>query len=161
MAFSFNSACENRKCPDIFQNKSVSFYFKWVAKYILFFDKLKREGTRLFLGEINRDFSPKLLLHIGVMLTISKVLTILFSPAFSSCGNRGHPCSFKINSVSSSLKWVLKYILFLIKPKCRGMSFLRLLSRAHGCYKRRNKYLLFQNRNNSTLPLLFIRAPYK
>ena len=49
-----------------------------MAKYILFFDKLKREGTRLFLGEINRDFSPKLFLHIGVMLTISKVLTILF-----------------------------------------------------------------------------------
>ena len=49
-----------------------------MAKYILFFDKLKREGTRLFLGEINRDFTPKLLLHIGVMLTISKVLTILF-----------------------------------------------------------------------------------
>lgn len=49
-----------------------------MAKYNLFFDKLKREGTRLFLDEINRDFSPKLLLHIGVMLTISKVFTILF-----------------------------------------------------------------------------------
>ena len=49
------------------------------------------------------------------MLTISKVFTILC--LFCLCRNRKHPGSFQNKSISSSFKWVPKYILFLVKLK--------------------------------------------
>ena len=61
------------------------------------------------------------LLHIGLMLTISKVLTILC--LLCLCGNRECQGSFPNKSVSCSLKLVPKYILLLPKLKGEGRSF--------------------------------------
>ena len=55
------------------------------------------------------------------MITISKVFTILC--LLCLCGNREYPGSFQNKSVSSSFKWVLKYILFLAKLKGKGTLF--------------------------------------
>ena len=52
------------------------------------------------------------------MLTISKVFTILC--LLCLCENRKYPGSFQNKSVSSSFKWVSKYILFLDKMKGEG-----------------------------------------
>ena len=55
------------------------------------------------------------------MLTISKVFTILC--LLCLCGNREYPGSFQNKLVSSSFKWVPKYILFLAKLKGEGRPF--------------------------------------
>ena len=57
------------------------------------------------------------------MLTISKAFTIFF--LLSLCGNREYPSSFQNKSVSSSFKWVPKYILFLAKLKGERSPFYR------------------------------------
>ena len=56
------------------------------------------------------------------MLTISKVFTILC--LFCLC--KEYPGSFQNKLVSSSLKWVHRYILFLAKLKREGRAFLEL-----------------------------------
>ena len=43
-------ACENKKQPSNFQNKSLSFVFSWVSRYILFLTKLKGRGRPLLEG---------------------------------------------------------------------------------------------------------------
>ena len=55
------------------------------------------------------------------MLTISKVFTILC--LLCLCGNREYPGSFQNKLVSSSFKWVPKYILSLAKLKREGRLF--------------------------------------
>ena len=67
----------NREYTDSFQDKSVSFSFKWVPKYILFLAKLKGEG-RLFWSGQAKMYPLNYLLHMGVTLTIIKVFIILF-----------------------------------------------------------------------------------
>ena len=61
------------------------------------------------------------LLHIGLMLAISKVLTIFC--LLCLCANREYPGSFQNKQVSSSFKCVSKYILFLTKLKGEGRPF--------------------------------------
>ena len=53
------------------------------------------------------------------MLTIDKVLTVLSTLCL--CENREYPGNFQNKSVSSSLKWVRKYILFLAKLNKEGL----------------------------------------
>ena len=48
LSFSSYSVRGNREHPVKFQNKSVSFSFKWVSRYILSFNKLKRKGRHSF-----------------------------------------------------------------------------------------------------------------
>ena len=61
------------------------------------------------------------LFHIGLMLTISKVFTILCLLCLYRY--REYPGSFQNKSVSSSFKWLPKYILFLAKLKEEGRPF--------------------------------------
>ena len=85
-----------------------------------------------------RFFFLNYLSHISLVLTISKVFTILC--LLCLCGNREYPCSFQNKSVSSSFKWVPivignglttksydyivpRYILFMAKLKGEGRSF--------------------------------------
>ena len=51
--------CGNREYPGNFQNKSVRSCFKWVPKFFLFLDKLRRE-RKFFLDWTSIDLSPKL-----------------------------------------------------------------------------------------------------
>ena len=106
---------------------------------------------RPFLERKSIDLSSKLSLPYGVMLTI-----LMF---YSACGNREYSGSFQNKSVSSSFKWVSKYILSLAKLKGRRRPFFggckdggntsnapRALAnnpRVLGCYKRRKKSLSF------------------
>ena len=56
------------------------------------------------------------LLHVGLMLTISKMFKFL-STLLCLHGDREYPGSFQNKLVSSSFEWVPKYILFLAKLK--------------------------------------------
>ena len=71
---------------------------------------------RPFLERKSIDLSSKLSLPYGVMLTI-----LMF---YSACGNREYSGGFQNKSVSSSFKWVSKYILSLAKLKERRRPFL-------------------------------------
>ena len=113
----------NREYPSSFQNKSVSFSFKWADKYIMFLAKLKREGRSFWNGQakiyplnsltcegnVNYYKSvhhPIPILPVGIgstLLAIFKKISLLYFQPFN---------------------WVSRYILFLAKLKERGRLFL-------------------------------------
>ena len=124
--------CGNREYPGSFQNKLVSSYFKWVLKSIL-------EGLS---GVEKHRIISDLSLTCGGNVNYYKSV----HHPIRTRGNREHRGNFQNKSVSSSLSWVSRYILFLAKLKGRGRSFLkaarrrchivRLPPRALGCHKR-------------------------
>ena len=71
---------------------------------------------KLDKNEWKADYPLSYLLYIGLMSTISKVLTIFC--LLCLCENRKYSGSFQKKSVGSSFKWVPKYIIrFLTKLK--------------------------------------------
>ena len=70
------------------------------------------------MSKQHRFYSLNYLWHIGLMLTISKVFSILCLLCLS--WNREYTGSFQNKSLSSSFKWVSKYFLFLAKLKEGG-----------------------------------------
>ena len=65
--------CGNRKCPGSFPNKSLSCSFKYVHKNILFLAKLQGKLRPFWCGQV-QIYPLHYLLHVGVMLTIIKVI---------------------------------------------------------------------------------------
>ena len=109
--------CRNREYPGKFQNKTLISkpFFQMIAQE-------KREG-KSFWSRGEAQIYP---LHMGIMLTITKVFFILFLLA---CGNWEHPGNFQNKSVNSPFRWVPRYILFLPKLKEKERPFLE------GCKK--------------------------
>ena len=91
--------CGNKEYPGSFLNKLVSSFLKWVCKYILFLAKLKGKGTPFWI-EKAKNFPLNYLLHVGVMLTITKVFMILILIVGS----------FRKKSLSSPFSWVSRHI---------------------------------------------------
>ena len=72
--------CWNREYPGSVQNKSLSSSFKWLPKYSV----PGQAKGKAFLEWASTDLSFKYFLHVGVMLTIIKVL---LSYSYSAYGN--------------------------------------------------------------------------
>ena len=85
----------------------------WRDKSGFYFYSLNKMETKIY--PLNYH------LHIGLMLTISKVFTILY--LLCLCGNRECPGSFQGKFISSTFKSVPKCILFLVKLKQKGRAF--------------------------------------
>ena len=63
--------CGNREYSGSFQNKSVSFSFKWVPSYILNLTKLKGEERPFWIGQA-QIYPLNYLLHVGVKVNYYK-----------------------------------------------------------------------------------------
>ena len=82
--------CGNREYPGSFQNKSVSSSFKWSTQVYSAPGKTERR-RKAFLVWTTIDLSSNILLHVGIMLTITKFSS---SYSYSECVNREHPGNF-------------------------------------------------------------------
>ena len=152
--------CWNREYPGSVQNKSLSSSFKWFPN-ILFLAKLK--GRPFWSGQA-KIYPLNYFLHVGVMLTIIKVLS---SYSYSACGNKEHPGNFQNESASSPFSWVSRYVLFLAKVKVKRKPFWRVQEGGPHCeitnlLSEGMKNISFcKIWNNPAPPLSFIRPSYK
>ena len=124
MGYSFKRKAQNPKQSNIFKKRASFLNLKLhiislakdtgvvcqPTKTAIFIDtQMKKTYLAVHFTKAFCQFVEKLFLTIFCLLCW--------------CANREHPGSFQNKLVSSSLKWVLKYILFLDKLKGEGSLF--------------------------------------
>ena len=141
--------------------------FQRSANYIVFLTKVKTE-RRPFLERARIDLSSKLSLKYGINVNHYKSVHHPLSNMPVRIGNTrqlSEQISKLFFQVSVQVYSLLSQTEGERKTFFRGWKkwgyIVRLLLRALGCYKRWGKSILCEIWNNPTIPLLFIRPPYK